>query len=101
MRIAAVAVLIVSIFNTRANAQADALVLTGKFGEILVSTTAGRLTNLKLRNPDGSLPDVPLSGNPAQSVVMEDDGARYESQYGAPRSVVIHHDSEGAISKII
>jgi YVTN family beta-propeller protein len=86
---------------TCGTAQASSsLLLHGRFGQVAVNTSSGSLTDLQLRNPDGSLPDQPLSGAPIGSLVVASDGTRYESRYGAPTGVVVRHGANGAVSGV-
>lgn len=78
----------------------DHVALTGGFGRVLVDSATGRVSDLTLRNPDGSLPTRPLTGEPLGTSVVAADGTRYESRYGAARRVAVHRNRRGTIDSI-
>jgi YVTN family beta-propeller protein len=76
--------------------------LSQRFGAITVSTQTGSITNLLLRNPDGSLPAQSLTGtNSIGTSVTDSTGRQYESALGAPAHVTVGRDSKtGAVTSI-
>lgn len=76
--------------------------LAQKFGTVTVNTGTGSITNLALRNPDGSLPAQSLTG--ANSIigssVTDTTGQAYESGVGAPAHVTVGRDQAGAVTSI-
>ncbi len=76
--------------------------LSQQFGAVTASTQTGSLTNLLLRNPDGSLPEQSLTGtNAIGSSVADTTGRRFESALGAPARVTVGRDSKtGAVTSI-
>lgn len=76
------------------------ITLAGKFGSVLVDTRHGALTNLKLRNPDGSLPTQALTEGHIGTSLAGHDGKMYASQYGSPRDVVVRRDAHGTAKSV-
>jgi YVTN family beta-propeller protein len=76
--------------------------LSQAFGSVTVNTGTGSLTNLFLRNPDGSLPAQSLTGtNSIGTSVADALGRQYESALGAPASVTVGRDSQtGAVTSV-
>lgn len=76
--------------------------LAQRFGSVTVDTQTGSITNLFLRNPDGSLPSQSLTGtNSLNSSVTDTDGRQYESALGAPASVTVSRDDQtGAVTSV-
>lgn len=76
--------------------------LAQQFGSVTVNTQAGSISNLFLRNPDGSLPAQSLTGvnSPIGSTVTDSTGQPYDSGYGAPAHVSVGRDQSGAVSSI-
>jgi DNA-binding beta-propeller fold protein YncE len=73
-----------------------------RFGSVTVDTQTGSITNLFLRNPDGSLPSQSLTGtNSLNSSVTDTDGRQYESALGTPASITVSRDDRtGAVTSV-
>jgi YVTN family beta-propeller protein len=76
--------------------------LSSRFGAVTVNTQAPSLTNLFLRNPDGSLPSQSLTGTASiGSSVTDTAGQRYDSALGAPARVTVGRDQQtGAVTSV-
>lgn len=76
--------------------------LSQKFGSVTVDTGTGSVTNLLLRNPDGSLPAQSLTGANSiiDSSVTDATGQPYESGLSAPAQVTVGRDQTGAVNSI-
>ena len=76
--------------------------LAQRFGSVTVDTQTGIITNLFLRNPDGSLPAQSLTGtNSIGTSVTDSTGRQYQSVLGAPARVTVGQDSKtGAVTSI-
>jgi len=76
--------------------------LSSGFGAVTVNTQDPSLTNLFLRNPDGSLPAEPLTGtNAITSSVTDSTGQQYSSILGSPARVSVGRDPQtGAVSSV-
>lgn len=71
------------------------MTLSQRFSAVTVSTQTGRVTNLLLRNPDGSLPAQSLTGtNYTGTSVTDTTGREYDSALGAPARVAVGRDSQ-------
>lgn len=80
---------------------ASQVTLSQQFGTITANTQTGSLTNLVLRNPDGSLPGQPVTGEPIGTSVTDATGQQYDSALGTPASVSVGRDQQsGAVSSI-
>lgn len=81
-------------------ASSDQIPLEGRFGRVMIDTHSGQLSDLRLRNPGGSLSSQALTGGPIGTSVVGSDGRRYASQYGAPPRVIVHRDRDGHVNTV-